>query len=74
MFETRQILGPRDTAALGHMARMALAGVVRTTVTSIGAATLLVLAGCGQKGPLYLPDGQTSTAAPPATTPHKTQR
>jgi predicted small lipoprotein YifL len=74
MFETRQILGPSGPAALGHMARMALAGVVRSTVTSLCAAALLLLAGCGQKGPLYLPDGQTSTAPPPATSPHKTQR
>jgi len=56
------------------MARMALAGVARSTVTSLCATALLVLAGCGQKGPLYLPDGQTSTAPPPATSPHKTQR
>ena len=39
-----------------------------------GGAVLLVLAGCGQKGPLYLPDKKptvvTSTpASPPAPTP-----
>jgi len=34
------------------------------------AAGALLLAGCGQKGPLYLPDrGAAVVTAPPATTP-----
>jgi predicted small lipoprotein YifL len=71
MFETRQILGPSGPIAVGPITRMALACAARRALAGLCAAALL--AGCGQKGPLYLPDGQTSTAPPPATSPH-TQR
>ena len=49
-----------------HPGRLARAGLC--------SAALLALAGCGQKGPLYLPDGQISAAPAPAPILHKTQR
>ncbi len=73
MFETRQILGSRSPFALGPMARMALVRAQRCSAAGLCAATL-ILAGCGQKGPLYLPDTQASTAPPPTQSIHKTQR
>jgi predicted small lipoprotein YifL len=33
------------------------------------AGVLLVLSGCGQKGPLYLPDKKPPAVTPPATAP-----
>ena len=36
-------------------------------VTALGAA--LLVAGCGQKGPLYLPDKDIRVVRPPATQP-----
>ena len=74
MFEIRQILGPTRPPALGPTASGALASSGRKVLSGLCAAALLVLSGCGQKGPLYLPDGQTSTAPAPVHTNHKTQR
>ncbi|MEY5098236.1 MAG: Prokaryotic lipoprotein-attachment site [Pseudomonadota bacterium] len=63
MFEIRRILGaPRSGARIPAGAR-----VKRRAWLTLGALALLAQAGCGQKGPLYLPDGRTSTAPPPDT-------
>jgi len=35
----------------------------------LAAALFGLLAGCGQKGPLYLPDKKPATVTPPATAP-----
>ena len=41
--------------------------------TMLATATALLLAGCGQTGPLYLPDrGEVMTRPAPATTPAPT--
>jgi predicted small lipoprotein YifL len=42
----------------------------RAASTSLMAAALLgLLAGCGQKGPLYLPEKKPAPVSAPATTP-----
>ncbi len=46
------------------MASGALASSGRKALAGLCAAALLVLAGCGQKGPLYLPDQATAQPAP----------
>lgn len=56
------------------MTARALTRPGRLARVGLCSAALLTLAGCGQKGPLYLPDGQISTAPAPAPTIHKTQR
>ncbi|PRD66889.1 LPS translocon maturation chaperone LptM [Malikia granosa] len=56
------------------MTARALTRPGRLARVGLCSAALLALAGCGQKGPLYLPDGQISTAPAPAPTIHKTQR
>ncbi len=63
MFEIRQILGATRPKAL---APAGARGKRRAWLT-VGALMLLAQAGCGQKGPLYLPDGRTTTAPPPDT-------
>jgi predicted small lipoprotein YifL len=51
----------------------AIAAVTRFAVQACLAASLLggalALAGCGQKGPLYLPDREASEVQPPAPQP-----
>jgi predicted small lipoprotein YifL len=44
---------------------------MRATTARIGTliALALVLAGCGQKGPLFLPDRETEEVQPPAPKP-----
>jgi predicted small lipoprotein YifL len=73
MFDIRQILGPNSLAALGPMVRVALARTPRVMAAGLCTATLLGLTGCGQKGPLYLPDGKTPTAASHAPCIHQKQ-
>jgi len=61
MFEIRRILGaPRSKTRTPAASR-----VKRRAWLALGALALLAQASCGQKGPLYLPDGRTSTAPPP---------
>lgn len=64
MFEIRQILGPTRSPALGPTARGALTGSGRQALAGLCAVALLALAGCGQKGPLYLPDPAAAQPAP----------
>ena len=55
------------------MVRVALARTPRVMAAGLCTATLLGLTGCGQKGPLYLPDGKTPTAASHAPCIHQKQ-
>ena len=68
MFEIRRILGaPRSGARIPAGARVKRRAWLTLGALTLGALALLAQAGCGQKGPLYLPDGRTSTAPPPDT-------
>ena len=62
------------TARLGDRHRADRRGLIGRGLIGRGAAlataTALLLAGCGQTGPLYLPDrGEVVTRPAPATTP-----
>lgn len=39
----------------------AMSTTIKIVASSIGLGSVLMLAGCGQKGELYLPEGQSST-------------
>ncbi|WP_442763147.1 LPS translocon maturation chaperone LptM [Malikia spinosa] len=67
MFEIRRILGLRGLPALGPIKARALTRPGRLALVGCCSAALLVLSGCGQKGPLYLPGHQASTSS--ATAP-----
>ncbi|MCX7251883.1 MAG: lipoprotein [Burkholderiales bacterium] len=67
MFEICRILGLPGLPALGPIRARALACPGRLALLGCCSAALLVLSGCGQKGPLYLPGHQASTV--PATAP-----
>jgi predicted small lipoprotein YifL len=43
--------------------------VVRHAIAVLAACTTLVLTGCGQKGPLTLPDKTAAVVTPPAGAP-----
>lgn len=70
MFEFRQILGATRLATRAP----AGARVKRYALLSLSALALLAQAGCGQKGPLYLPDGQVSATPDQASATVKTRR
>ena len=58
------------TARLGDRRR---SGLMIGRGAALATATALLLAGCGQTGPLYLPDrGEVVTRPAPATTPAPT--
>jgi predicted small lipoprotein YifL len=41
----------------------------RPQITALGIAAVLLAGGCGQKGPLFLPDKNKSAVSPPAAAP-----
>jgi predicted small lipoprotein YifL len=42
-------------------------------VLAVSLAAVLLTAGCGQKGPLYLPDKKPAAVTPPAPAPQPAQ-
>jgi predicted small lipoprotein YifL len=41
----------------------------RPHISALGIAAMLLAGGCGQKGPLFLPDKNKSAVSPPAAAP-----
>jgi predicted small lipoprotein YifL len=67
MFEFRRILGPIPTQLRnGGFARLSVRvkRISRLCVGSLLGVSLLAASGCGQKGPLYLPDTAQNASTP----------